>query len=139
MSTLQRQIRDAFATRIQGALPGAQFFRAPHRELNKAELPAACLFGRQDRAVNGDEDDHQCRHERCYTVRVELLVAERGDGDATDEMAAAVRAAVLSDDSLSNLVSRITWAEQAWDGSEGEFPLSGTYLDFNVFYLWSPE
>ena len=139
MSTVQRQIRDAFEARIKAALPAVNFFRCPHRELAEGELPAVCLFGLTDRPEHGDEDDHQQAHERVYTVRVEIQVPERGDDDATDDLAVAVRSAVLADDSLDRLVSRITWSEQAWDGSEGEFSIAGTLLNFNVFYLWRPE
>lgn len=139
MTTTQRKIRDVVASRIQAAMPEVHFFRAPHRDLAEAELPAVCLFGLTDRPENGDEDDHQQAHNRVYTLRVEILAAARGDDDATDDIAVSVRRAVLADDTLGGLVHRITWAEQTWDGSEGEFPLSGTLLNFNVFYLWRPE
>lgn len=139
MTTTQRKIRDVVASRIQAALPAAHFFRSPHRDLAEAELPAVCLWGITDRPSAGDEDDHQGPHERVYTVRTEILAAGRGDDDATDDLAVEVRRAVLADDTLGGLVNRTTWAEQTWDGSEGEFPLSGTLLNFNVFYLWRPE
>jgi len=137
MSSQQRTIRNAVVTLLE-AIPGVHVFRSPRFEIAEAELPALAVFSHGDRPEDQD-DDHQKSHRRTYTLRVEIRAKGRPEEDATDDLAVAVRKAILADDSLGGLVHRITWAEQAWDGDEGEFPLAGTYLDFNVFYLWRPE
>lgn len=135
--SLQKQIRTAVAA-LLGTIPGVKVFASPRFDIAEAELPALCVFSHGDVPSNSD-DDHARAHERTYTLRVEIRAKGRPEEDATDDIAVAVRKAILADDSLGQLVHRITWAEQAWDGDEGEFPLAGTYLDFNVFYLWRPE
>lgn len=141
MTTTQRKIRDAFATKIQAALPAVFFFRAPRRNLSEKELPAVCLFSHGDRPASED-DDHQQPHERVYTLRVEIRAITLPEEDGTDPLAIAVRQAILADDSLGLTtvgVHRVTWAEQAWDGDDGDPQLGGTYLDFNCYYTWRPE
>lgn len=137
MSSQQRTIRNAVVTLLT-AIPGVTVHRSPRYEIAEKELPALAVFSHGDRPEDQD-DDHQKSHRRVYTLRVEVQANGRPEEDATDDLAVAVRKAILADDSLGQLVHRITWAEQAWDGDEGEFPLAGTYLDFNVFYLWRPE
>jgi hypothetical protein len=138
MSTIQKQIRDAVMVRLQ-TIPGVTtFFRSPRRVIGEQELPALCLYSHNDKPLS-DDDDHQQAHQRVYTLRVEIRAQGRPEEDATDDLCIAVRRALLQDDSLGQLVNRITWGDQQWDGSEDENPLAGTALDFNVFYLWRPE
>jgi hypothetical protein len=98
-----------------------------------------CVFSHADKPVDPDAD-HEQAHERVFTLRVEIRVAERPEDDATDALAMAIRRAFLADDSLGlPFVRRTLWIDQQWDGSEEGGPLGGTALDFNVHYLWSPE
>ena len=138
-TTLQSQVRTYLETAINAAFPGVAFFRSPKRELDTSELPAVCIYSHRDRPENGDNDDHQHAHPRVYTVRVEVRVSALGEEDVTDSYAMAIRKAVLADDSLGGLVSRVTWTSQEWDSDEADPPLSGTALDFNCFYEWRPE
>jgi hypothetical protein len=136
--TIQRQIRDAMAARIS-AETTTNVFRAPRRVLPASECPAVCLFGHQDRPEN-DDDDSTGRHFRLYTVRVEIVVCGEPEDDRTDAYAAAVRRALLADDSLGGLVEKTTWTEQTWDGDHETDPiLARTGLDFTCRYLWSPS
>lgn len=135
--TIQRQIRDAIAALLE-AIPGVQVFRSPRRVLAAAELPALCVYSQGDRPQDED-DDHQRAHWRVYTVRVEIRVAALPEDDATDDLAAEVRRALLAERALGGLVDRITWTEQAWDGDEADTQLGGTALDFACYYLWRPE
>ena len=137
----QAQVRAAAKPLLLAAsgLQETAYFPSPRRNLSPAELPALCVYSHGDRPADADADATQC-HERVYTLRVEVRVADRPEDDATDALAAAVRRALLTDDSLGlPFVRRITWIDQQWDGAEEESPLAGTALDFNVHYLWSPE
>lgn len=142
MSTIQKQIRDAFVSLITAQVPGVNVFRAPRRDLGEADLPAICIFSHTDRPESED-DDHQQSHPRVYTLRVEIIVAGRVEEDVTDDLAVSVRKAVLSDDSLAGgglaLTRRITWSQQTWSGAEGDPAEALTGLEFNCFYLWRPE
>ncbi len=139
--SVQAQIRAAVQPLLLAAtgVPESSYFKAPRRNLGAAELPALCVFSHADKPVDPDSDAMQS-HERVYTLRVEIRVLDRPEDDATDALAMQVRRALLADDSLGGLARRITWTDQQWAGAEDqEDPLSGTALDFNVHYLWSPE
>lgn len=137
MTTQQKQIRLAMEAAILAAT-GITPLKAPRRELGSQDMPAIALFGHDDRPLD-DEYDHQGPHPRIYTVRVEVCVEELVEDDATDDLAAQIRQAVLHDDSLGGLCDRILWSAQQWDGAEGEEPMSRTALDFQVHYRWRPE
>lgn len=140
--TIQKQIRDIVAARIQAALPTVTVFRSLRREAAGDELPAVFLYSNGDSPSDSDAD-HAGAHERIYTLRVEVRIEERNEEDATDAMAVAIRSAILPDDAdgrtLGGLVRRTTWEGQKWAGEEGDKPLSGTALDFAFHYLWRPE
>lgn len=147
MSTQQKAIRDAIFTHLKAQLSGvvadSSFFRSPRREIADAEIPCVCVFSHNDRPAN-PEDDHAGRHERVYTVRVEVVANGRPEEDATDALAIAVRRAILADDSLTEtgalaLARRITWNGQFWNGDEGDPVQAITGLDFDCYYTWSPE
>jgi len=138
MSSLQFQIRAAAKPLLLAATGLTSLFSSPRRNLGTAELPALCVFSHGDKPLNMDDDQTQ-PHERVYTLRVEIRVANRPEDDATDAMAIQVRRAMLADDTLGGLVRRIVWIDQQWDGSENDEPLAGTALDFNCHYLWRPE
>lgn len=146
MSTQQKAIRDAIFTRLTAQLPvGTLTFRAPRRSLDDTEigLGVVCVFSHGDRPAN-QGDDHSGRHERIYTVRIECIANGRPEEDTTDTLAIAVRRALLTDDSLTDvgalaLTRRITWNGQIWSGDEGDPVQALTGLDFDCYYTWSPE
>lgn len=137
MSSQQKQIRDA-AVVLLSTISGVTVFRAPRREIGESELPALAVYSVGDRPESesaGGIDPHR----RVYTLRVEIRVKARVEDDATDDLAMAVRRVLLPSD-LGDPANRcIDWTEQVWDGDEGEWPISGTCLDFAVSYLWRPE
>jgi hypothetical protein len=147
MSTQQKVIRDAIVARLTTQLTGLvapeHIFRSPERDLADSEIPAVCVFSHSDRPANSD-DNTDSQHRRIYTVRIEVVSNGRPQEDATDDLAIAVRRALLSDDSLPSAswvpaAWAISWSGQIWSGSEGEQVQALTALDFDVFYLWRPE
>jgi hypothetical protein len=147
MSTQQKAIRDAIVIRLTTELAGLvapeHIFRSPERDLADSEIPAVCVFSHRDRPQDPDAD-HQRPHTRIYTVRVEAVAEGRPQEDATDPLAAAVRKALLADDSLPTPAGEtqawaVTWADQIWSGSEGEKVQALTALDFDITYRWRPE
>lgn len=142
MSTQQKLIRTEFKNRIVAQLPGVNVLWAVRRELAESEFPAVNLFPGGDRPESND-DDHAKVHPRVYTIVAEITCLGRPEDDATDDLAVAVRKAVLPDDAsgavLSGMAKRITWTDQEWDGGEGDNPIAGTKLEFNVYYTWRPE
>jgi len=140
MTTLQKQIRNQVFDLVlaQAGLPAESLYRSPRRDIPAVDLPAILIYSHGDRPVNAD-DDHQQIHERVYTLRIEIRVAARVEEDATDDLAVKVRRAILTDDSLGQLVNRTQWEQQQWDGVENDIPESGTALDFAFHYFWSPE
>jgi len=136
--TTQRAIRDAvqpLLLAIPGIDPG-HVHRSPRRDIPDDDLPALCVFSSSDRPVDADADT-QMIHERDYTLRVEVLVSERSEEDATDYLAGKVRKALLGSEWIGG-ASSIQWAGQTWDGVEGGDPLSGTALDFTFRYTYDP-
>lgn len=131
--TIQKQIRSGFQAIIAGALPLAHVLMAPRFELGKANLPAVCIFGHEDRPREADADTSN-PHQRVYTVRVEICVEDAPEDDATDAMAVAIRRAVLAENVLWEIVDEIRWTGQMWAGNEGEDPMARTALDFDVIY-----
>ena len=138
MSTGQKSIRDEVFLRITAALPDVLVFRSPRRALDDSEIPCVCVFSHGDRPTS-EEEDHSQAHERIYTLRVEVIANGRPEEDATDELVAKIRTAILTDDTLGGACRRITWASQVWSGDEGDPVQALSGLDFSVFYLWSPE
>lgn len=140
MSTRQKQIRDLVLAAIQTAtsLTSESIFRAPRRDIPTELLPAVLIYSHSDVPVD-PMADQRYPHERAYTLRVELRVAERVEDDATDALAADVRRAVLTDDTLGGVAMHTSWANQQWDGVENEIPESGTALDFTFHYVYEPE
>jgi len=147
MSTHQKQIRDAVkallvtATGMQMATstptPGC-IYPSARRDIPDELLPAILVYSHADKPVDPDED-HSKSHQRIYTLRVEARVADRPEEDATDALCIAIRKAVLQDDTQAQLIIRTTWDLQQWDGVEQVVPVSGSALDFNFHYFWSPE
>jgi len=145
MSTQQKAIRDAIFARLTAQMPGSNIYRSPRWSIDDSKIAPGtlCLFSHGDRPATS-EDDHSGRHERIYTVRIECIANGRPEEDATDGLAIAVRRALLTDDSLTDsgalaLTRRITWNGQVWSGDEGEPVQALTGLDFDCYYLWSPE
>lgn len=142
MSSVQAQIRAAAQPLLLAAtaLPAGSYYKAPRFNIPESALPALLVYSHGDKPLSPD-DDEMLPHERVYTLRVEIRVQERPEDDATDALATAVRRALLKDDSLGlgGVVRRVVWIDQQWAGVEEDNPISGTALDFNVHYLWSPE
>jgi len=136
--SLQKQIRLALVALLTQGFPDMHVFQAPRRQLDHPDMPSLSIFSHEDRPLN-DEDDQQRSHIRCYTVRVELRVESLVEDDATDDLAVRVRQCLMTESLLGGLALRITWSAQQWDGAEGETPMAGTALDFNIHYLWRPE
>jgi len=140
MSTLQKQIRTRVAALLATAsgLPTASIFQSSRRDIPVSLLPALLVYSHADKPVD-TEEDHSKPHQRIYTLRIEARVADRPEEDATDTLCIAIRKAILQDDSLAQLVIRTSWDLQQWDGVEEATPVSGSALDFNFHYFWSPE
>ena len=146
MSSAQQQIRNAIMDRLR-SLPGVTVLQSPRLLLGADQLPAVCVYSLHDRPQD-PQDNTTLRHPRIYTVRVEIRVQERSEEEATEALAAEVRkrlqadetlGGLLPDTALDGLALQIAWADQQWDGSEDDSPLSGTALDFDITYLWNPE
>ncbi len=140
--TQQRQIREAIKARLEAQLPGVPVHLAPRFVVPDSGLPCVGIFSRGDRPL--DEGDHAKAHSRIYTLRIEVAAKGRPEEDATDDLAVAVRTAILTDDSLTDpgqlgLASGIFWVGQDWDGEEGDEPEAKTGLDFDIYYRWRPE
>lgn len=138
MTTVQKQIRSGLQAICEAALPAAHVLMAPRFELGKANLPAVCIFGHEDRPREADANTTQ-EHQRVYTVRVEICAEAAPEDDATDAMAVAIRRAALAENILWPIVDEIHWSAQMWAGNEGEDPMARTALDFDFTYLYDPS
>lgn len=140
MSTIQKLIRQQVVDRCLAAtaLPSGSIYLSPRRDIPAEDLPALLIYSDSDVPVNQD-DDQQQTHERAYTIIVGICVPARVEEDATDALAVQVRRALLSDDTLGQLVIRTLWSRQQWDGVENEIPESSTALSFTFHYFYQPE
>jgi len=138
--SLQKDIRDAIRPLVVAAagIPDTSYFAAPRKDLADALMPLVAVYSTGD--VPADpSDDHSRTHQRIYTLQVEIRCSGREEEDTTDELAIAIRRAILSDDTLGGLALRTTWVNQGWDGQDGDPPYSATGLQFSFHYFWSPE
>jgi hypothetical protein len=137
MSTLQKQIRTYVGAQIL-ATTGLTVLSSPRVEIPVENLPAIAVFSHSDKAVDAAADSSR-KHQRIYTLAVDLTAMGRGEEDITEPTAILIRKAILADGSLGGLVNYTTWADQQWAGTETDKPMAGTVLLFSFHYFWSPE
>ena len=140
MATRAFLIRESFHAKIVAAtdLADTKVLRSPRFQVDAADLPVVAVYAHGDRPVDPEAISDR-RHDRVYTVAVEINAVGRIEEDATDVLATAVRKAILADGTLGGLCSYITWASQEWGSKETQVAESATLLLFSCHYMWSPE
>ena len=139
MATVGSLIREAFRTRIIAAtgLPDGSVLRSPRFHLDLEALPLISIYTHSDKPEEADQISSR-RHGRVYTVAVEINVASRVEEDSTDDLAVAVRNAILSDSTLGGLCTYVVWASQEWGSKENAVAASASLLLFSCHYFWTP-
>ena len=139
-ATIGSQIRAYFRSQISTAtgLPLESILKSPRFHLDGANFPLISVYTHSDKSEDPNQISNR-RHGRFYTVAVEINVEGRVEEDSTDDLAVAVRNAILSGDgTLGGLCKYVVWTSQDWGAKENNVATSATLLLFACHYIWTP-